>query len=313
MFYLTAFPDELYFHWQVKVQHYNFIVEQNIKPENIVCLIGYRKTPNLEFQEYLNKIGIVYYYYNIDDLDLEYSPRIRPFLFRNFYENNKEYVNRHVFIHDTDITLTFKPKFKGFTNKNWYLSDCNSYLNYNYLKGFGKTLFKQMCDIVQIDSKIVIMNNFDSGGAQYYGCDLDHNFWKKVEVDTVNLFYLLRIQSQVNKDEYFKINGIELTENNKIQVWTAGMWADLWNLFLNKNVIVEKELEFSWANSNSITYFQRPLFHNAGVGMNDTVHFSKLNYRIETPFDKQFHYSAQIASFHYCKKIKLTNEWLKTL
>lgn len=314
MFYLTAFPNTKFFEWQIKVQHYNFIVEKGIPPSDIVCLIGHKNDIDNDFDIYLKKVGVKVFYYDITNEDMSYSPRIRPLLYAKFYKENPQYVNQHVFIHDSDITFTNKPKFVGFTNHKWYLSDCNDYLNYDYLSQWGDTLITDMANIVGISLTDIKLANTKSGGAQYYGKGLDHTFWEKVDRDTIALHQLLlKNKDDVYKKEYYSIHGRELKDDHTIQIWTAGMWADLWNLLLVRDVAIEKELAFSWADNTAHDYFNRNIFHNAGVSRENHLHFSKMRYHIESPFGEEFHYSAQVASFHYCKKIKATEEWLKTL
>ena len=245
MYFITICPDELYFHWQLQVQHYNFIVKHKIAPENIICLLGSKGEINLEFAQYCKKIGVKLINYDISNLDMSYKPIIRPNLLKRFYKDYPEFKEKYVFIHDSDIIFTKLPYFKGITNDNWYLSDCNNYLGYEYLKRFGNTLLTEMCNIVGIKQQLLLEKDNNCGGAQYYGNDLDWRFWEKVENDTIKLFNVLKIQSEINKKEFFDIHNVELGKNNAIQAWTAGMWADLWNLHLRKNVITHKELDFS--------------------------------------------------------------------
>lgn len=311
MKFLTACPDESFFHWQLKVLYYNLIEEHKVKPSDIICLIGYKGNKDKSFFDYCEKIGITVHGYDISKLDMSYSPIIRPHLFKKFYKEHSYIKDEHVFIHDSDIIFRELPNFAGFTNDNWYVSDCSGYLGYNYLKIFGDTLIKDMCNAVGIDEFQVVINDVNCGGAQYYGKDLTWKFWEKVEKDTLSLYEILRHQTPTNKEEYFEINGRELTTHNAVQVWTAGMWADLWNLYLYKNVISIPELDFSTATMSKDEYFKRKIYHDAGVmdNMKDT-YFHKGSYRYENPFYVYHNYHVNYASYYYSQAINNTREYL---
>jgi len=52
----------------------------------------------------------------------------------------------------------------------------------------------------------------------------------------------------------------------EIQFWTAEMWSLLWNLWRdNKQTIITKELDFSWATDSIEVYEKKPILHMAGV------------------------------------------------
>jgi hypothetical protein len=65
----------------------------------------------------------------------------------------------------------------------WYLSNTNSYINYDYIISKGKDIYNKMCEIVEIDSIIPKLMNSNSGGAQYILKNIDAEYWEKVEKD----------------------------------------------------------------------------------------------------------------------------------
>lgn len=312
MKFITVCEDNLYFHWQLQVQHHNFIVKHGIAPENIICLLGYKTEPDEKFKEYAKRIGIHIEYYHLGDLPMNvYSPIIRPHILKKFYKNNLAFKEESVFIHDADITFVELPLFAGITNDNWYLSNCESYLGYDYLKRFGDTLIQEMCNIVGINKQIIIDRDINCGGAQFYGSDLTWQFWDKVENNTLRLYNLLKVQTETNKEEFLKETGTELTKHNAIQVWTAGMWADLWNLHLYKQVITCEELDFTWATQTYQQVQEKKIFHNAGVTDHTPNLFNKLHYKNKTPFNYELNYHPRTASYYYANEINETKNWLK--
>ena len=70
----------------------------------------------------------------------------------------------------------------------WYLSDTNSYLNYDYIQQKGNHVYEKMCEIIGIDKLIPKLMNSNSGGAQYIVKNTTYEFWNKVELDSVNLY-----------------------------------------------------------------------------------------------------------------------------
>jgi len=97
-----------------------------------------------------------------------------------------------------------------------------------------------MCDVANIDKKIVKQNQDVSGGCHYILKNIDYTFWEKVETDCENLF-----------TEVVKLNTKKRAKDDRyhpLQIWCADMWAVLWNLWkLNRKTEIIKELDFTWA------------------------------------------------------------------
>lgn len=313
MKYISAIEDKIKFHWQSQVQHYNLIVELGVNPKDIILLIGYSDKINLEFNQYCNNIGINCYYYDSSKLDKTYKAITRPFLYREFYKNNPKFVDEYVFILDSDVILTNHIDFSKYkSNDTWYLSDCSNYIGYQYLKKYGETLLEDCLEVVGLDEDLYFEKDIYAGGAQFFGKGLDWKFWDKVLKDTDEIYKILKIQTEINKQEYKAQTGKDLTKDNAIQKWTAGMWAELWNLYLVTNVITPKEFDFSWGTSDRKKYFKRKIHHNAGVTLKKKdLYFRKNEYTKRTPFNDTFNYSNLLACHYYCDKIEKTKKWLE--
>jgi hypothetical protein len=192
-----------------------------------------------------------------------------------------------IFYHDCDIVFTQTPNFNAFLNDGiWYLSNTNSYINYDYIKSKGMDVYYEMCSIVGMYEMIPPLMNSHSGGAQYIMKNVNHLYWNKVEKDCEELFYHI---TQLNN----KKKAADPTYH-ELQIWCADMWAVLWNGWLRGNETkVVSEMDFSWATDPKHRWEETTIFHNAGV-TGTGKHFYKgiyqniLPYNIEDTFDEQF-------------------------
>jgi len=133
-----------------------------------------------------------------------------------------------------------------------------------------------MSQIIGLDPEIVKNNNHNSGGAQYLIKNTDYKFWEKVYYDCGNLYSTLF--------DFHRRHPIQ----HEIQMWTADMWALLWNLWLtNHKTKIVNDLSFSWATDNIQTYEKHPILHMAGV-TEDLKHkkFYKGEFINVNPLDK---------------------------
>jgi hypothetical protein len=267
LIFVSAHPDIPYFHWQTKVYTNNFI-EKGIKPENIHVLfvmVNGVHTPSPESLE-LKKIGINVHHYLDDRQDKKYIPSLRPMAIAKWLKEYPE-LGKLYFYHDSDIIFRVLPDFdKLIQDDITYLSDTMSYISYDYINGCcnryeknhphlqKQQLLNTMTQVIGIDIDIIKNNNNNSGGAQYLIKNTDYKFWEKVYYDCGTLYSTLF--------DFHRKYPIQ----HEIQMWTADMWALLWNLWrTNHETKIVNDLSFSWGTDTIQTYEKHPILHMAGV------------------------------------------------
>lgn len=301
MRYICAQPANDYYTWQVEVLINNFI-KHGVNPNNIdiLCAIENDMVPEVwkSLQKKYNSVN--FFFYNDTRFDKRYTPSIYFNLMANHFKANPDLKKERFFMHDSDIVFTRTPDLSWVPPNNnnvWYLSDTNSYINYDYVFDKGADVYKAMCSIIGLDTVIPKLMNSNSGGAQYITIGTDHHFWEKVEYDSVALY------------EYFCIvepNYIRKSEHDyPIQKWTAGMWSLLWNAWkFGFETQVDKRLDFGWATDNVSSVERHWILHNAGVTHNDKDLFNKGKYFNSLPYNEDLHIDEKRASSYYWKQVQ---------
>ncbi len=288
--FVSAHPDIPYFHWQTKVYTNNFI-EKGIRPENIHVLfvmVNGLTSPTEESLK-LKNLGINVHHYLDDRKDKKYIPSLRPMALSRWLKEYPE-LGKCYFYHDSDIIFRELPNFdKLLSDDIVYLSDTLSYISYDYILGCNNRyethhpklekgyLLKLMTNIVDISIDVVKENNKNSGGAQYLIKNTDYTFWEKVFNDCEMLYRKL-----------FDFNIRHRIPSGELQIWTADMWAVLWNLWrTNHETRIVNDLSFSWATDYLDDYYNHNILHMAGV-TEDLRHnrFYKGEFININPFDK---------------------------
>jgi len=314
MIFISAQPDNIYFHWQVELYLYQF--SKLGIADRCYAIFGYNDSnPSADLVNLSKKFKNILWYKDERDKSIKnyYIPTIRPHILKKFF---KEYshLGKNVFYHDSDIFLVKLPKFElMFDNDIGYVSDTVSYIGYKYIRLCGKRykekypelsdddIFIKMCKCINISEDLVRLNEKDSGGAQYLLKNIDSSYWEEVEKSCVKLYDLLK-----KYENTYPIN-------NHIQSWTTDMWVVLWTYWKRgSKTIVHTELDFSWATGTMLDYHSKNIFHCAGVTL-DTCNdkFYKGNYinrnvfieyiKDNTIFD---HISKDNATFGYISMIK---------
>ena len=264
--FVSAQPDQLYFHWQVELYLYQF-AKHGIA-DRCYAIFGYRDKPSEYALNLSRKYKHILLYKDTRPISVPnyYIPSIRPHLLKQFFKEFPE-LGASVFYHDSDIFLVHMPRFDLLlADNNGYVSDTISYIGYNYINGCQKRykekypaipendLLTRMCNCMDVPMDLVKKNEAGSGGAQYLLKHVDAAFWEEVEVKCQSLYSCMK--------EYEKQHPI----SNGIQIWTADMWAVLWLYWKRgKSTIVHPELDFSWATSSVTEYYKKNIFHLAGV------------------------------------------------
>jgi hypothetical protein len=282
--YISAQPDEIYFYWQLGIQIHNFL-KCGIEGKNINILIGYKdhiSKAGFKFHAIYNNI-VRLYFYKDERIDKTYQPSIRPHILRKHFRNYPDLKNEVFFYHDCDIIFIKKVDFSHLIEDDViYTSDCNSYLNADYLISKGLGTIERMCRVVGIENKQVLEINSNSGGAQVILKNIDHIFWAKIERDCTSLYKILE-ELKISFTDYHKKLG---NEYNPVQSWCADMWAMLYNLILfKKKHQIHRDLDFCFATDYVINLKNKFIIHNAGV-MDENKDY--LFYKSDPDFKKIF-------------------------
>lgn len=283
MIFLSAQPDNSYFHWQVELYMYQFSKHNII--DRCYALFGYSGSQPSEEGMRLKKMYPTIMFYKDERKDTTYIPTIRPHLYKKFFKEYPE-LGKNVFIHDSDIFIVRMPNFKRMledSQRRSFVSDTISYIGFNYIKECCKRykdkypdlpeldIFDQMCSIVGVSPDIVKSKEKQSGGAQYFYRDQTYEFWDEAEIINEKLYKFLV--------DYEKKHPIE----KHIQKWTTDMWVCLWLYWkIGHDTIVDPDLDFSWATGTVKDYNAKTIFHLAGV-TNETkktlykAHYNKIS------------------------------------
>ena len=306
--YICVQPRLVYYAWQVEVMINNFI-KNGINYEDIDILVACNPHDNTSSKESIDvweklidhyKDVRFFFYPDTREQPIRYISSIRPNILKQHFQEYPELSKDTIFYHDCDIIFTKPVNFKNFLSDDiWYLSDTNSYINYNYIKSKGEDVYLKMCEIVGIDPVIPKLMNSNSGGAQYILKNIDHTFWEKVEKDCEQLYFQIT-----------QLNNIKKQENqsyHELQIWCADMWAVLWNGWLRGNETkVIKEMDFSWATDSEERFNETNIFHNAGVTCSCGGKFYKANYRDSLPYNLDLRIKEGMASYRYYQEIQET-------
>jgi hypothetical protein len=312
--YVSAHPDIPYFHWQTKVYTHNFI-NLGIKPENIHVLfvmVQGATEPTSESLE-LKKLGINVHHYLDDRQDKRYIPSLRPLAISRWLKENPE-LKECYFYHDSDIIFREIPDFESMmSDEVCYVSDTIGYIGHDYVSQCGKRyesqypdleknyLLNLMTNIIGVDLSVVQKNQENSGGAQYFLKNVGHEFWEKVYDDCSKLYF-----SVLSFDRKHQI------PHGGLQIWTADMWALLWNLWLfGKETKVTPLLDFSWATDTLQRYEQAPILHMAGVTDDlKATKFYKGEFINQDPLEKL---SKDENYFDYIEENSSTNKYIEVM
>lgn len=300
MKYICAQPATPYFEWQVEVMINNFI-EKGVNPNDIHILIGYdRAIPNKWVKLGKGYPSVNFFIYKDEREYRHYQPSIYFYLLKKHFEANPWLENETLFLHDSDILFTKNYSFSFATNpgdKKWYLSNTNSYLNYDYIQQKGDYIYRDMCSIVGIDPLVPRLMKSHSGGAQYIVKNTNYDFWDVVEKTSVELYdYFVQAEPQFKKDN---------PNVEPIQKWTAGMWSILWNAWLaGHETVVDSRMDFCFATSDISEVDRVNIFHNAGVMQSHTDLFRKTAYTQLYPYNIAPEPRRDSASWYYWNEVQ---------
>ncbi|MBB2951296.1 hypothetical protein [Sphingobacterium sp. JUb56] len=318
MIYLSAQPDELYFVWQLEIQLRNFKL-LNIKRENIQVLIAYNKERGVSprFQEFIDLNCDLAQIYCYPDLRVKpkYMSSIRPHILQQHFELFPELEKETIFYHDSDILFSRVLQIEEIMiNDNCYVSDTRNYLDVNYIRRNGsEDLLDNMLEIVGLDKDKLLLEDSQTGGAQYILKCINSDFWKKVEKDCESLYVVMHEYNKTIWETEYSVNKIMRHSSKGIQAWCADMWAVLWNLWLDdRKVEIHSEMNFSWPFSSIIYWEKYAIQHYSGQISDKTKYFKKTEYLNYMPwYDHSLDSISNIScSYEIVRKIKMRKDEL---
>jgi len=309
MIFLSAQPDDPYFIWQLEIQLINF-KSFGIGYKEIHVLISYEEKNGINnlyvdfssrFKEYAQ-----FYFYPDRRKKKKYVSSIRPHIIAQHFFANECLSKSTIFYHDSDILFTHKlPDFNRLCADDiWYFSDAKSYLDSNYIKSKGEIILDEMCGIVGIGKQTVIDNDENAGGAQSLLKNVDYRFWEKIEVDSENLYDHLFENTKRYRREF--LSNKKTGDYVPISSWCADMWALLWNSIKVAQVKIDKDLDFCWPHHDKSEWYEKKIFHNAGVNhLQDKKYFYKSAFIRKEPYGYDFSsISSECCSHKYLETIE---------
>lgn len=273
--FIQACPDDDYYLWQVQLWLESLKDIGFLK--DTISLVFTPKTR--EFNQKWRELEKLYpeaefhFYKDVDGISKLipiYIPILRPYVLMKYFKEHPEMSEKAIFYCDSDVLFTENFNIEKYiSNETCYVSNTLSYINASYfdskikdvipekLEQYRKRdILGEACKLVGISREIAENNNLDSGGAQYLLKNIDYKFWEKVITDCIRI--RLHLQ-QVNK-EFFE------NENKGFQGWCSDMWAVLWNLWLNNQMVkIVPEMDFAWSSDPISKLDKVGIFHNAGI------------------------------------------------
>lgn len=217
--------------------------------------------------------GVRAFVYEDNRADKSYIPSIRPYLWWQYLKNHPERENETYFYIDSDIIFREFPDLASLnvSTKHWVGSDCNNYINYDYLKQVekGPQIISRMAQYCGIDWKQMV--GVPGLGAHIVLANPTAEMWRK-SYNRSNILW-----------HYF--DGVQ----SNIQKWTAEMWAQLWTM-VEHGIITEtpKELDFCFSTDPLSRWDETKILHNSGVMEPNLGMFYKGKYQDQTPFGENF-------------------------
>jgi hypothetical protein len=195
------------------------------------------------------------------------------------------------------MIFTKKVDFTPFLNDDiCYGSDTRFYIGHDYIKSKGYGILEMMASLTGIDVETIKENELNCIGAQYLIKGVDFRFWDEVEKICETLFLNITLEN----------NRIKADNPNyhELQIWTADMWAVLWNLWKwGKQTKVDDYFDFAWATSTIEDWERLNIFHNAGITETGHGFFYKGDY-IHNPLNKELQIREKSAQNHYYEYVK---------
>lgn len=306
---LQVVPDAPYYIWQLYIQMLNFRKLGIEKKATILIGLGIPE-PSQAMKDFEAWTEAEVLYYQDTRTSKVYPSGVRPNILKQYFKQMESWdrVPEVYFYHDQDIIFLRPIDWAALeAGDECYVSmSAHNYISWDYLQQWKKHMVHGMFEIVGIDPKLVEQNNKHTGGAQHVMKGLGSEYWEKVDRDCEALYRWMYDSTHTGiLSPYVK----EDLPKHHIQIWTADMWAVLWNMWLfGKTTRWHPEIDFCWPYDPITT--PKPIMHNAGItASNDTDKDGKRRYfnkslfnGEEAPFGHDHSYvSPAIAQSEYIK------------
>lgn len=277
-------PAIKYYTWHIEVLVHN-LRKYFMCPIDVVC----GASEITEDWNRLRRLPADFYFYPDFRKYKHYPPSIYFHLMAQHLENS-HISGDTIFMIDCDIALTKDLDLSKFTDDNInYLSDTNSYINYDYVISKGEKQLIDMCNIVGIDRDLVKLNNNHSGGGQYLIKNATSDIFWKAEKDSVKIYDLLCYNEPKWRGEGYPI-----------QKWTAGMWAILWGIWKDgRETIVHKDLDFIMGTNKYSDIHKASIYHNAGITASMSGYFYKGAFIDSLPYNLNLKLGDNASRWYY--------------
>jgi hypothetical protein len=261
MKFVSVIQDTTYFHWQQEIQAFNFQKLGILNSLVVVVLYEPGAAPSDRMVQ-LGMLAEVHFFDNAQ-LDRSYSPSNKPYGLMRLLQKAPWYGSRLLTI-DSDVVLRLPLDSKLLDGPNmddpcWYVSNSGviGFIGHDYLaQHLDGPSVDEMARLVGLSGARLQEEQQNSGGAQIYMKNVTSAFFRQVTDDCLKIRRW--VLEQKRDDGTFKL-----------QVWTAEMWAMLWNAFRMADVRVSRELDFAWAPHERSMWDNCKILHLAGV--NDDV------------------------------------------
>lgn len=296
--FVSSNPAIPYYLWQVETFIKNFM-DMGINPNmiDIVCSLKDGEGVPEEWGRLAQKYPARFFFYPDTRETKHYISSIRPNVLKQHFKAHPYLENEAIFYHDCDIVFTRQIDWNKFLQDDkWYGSDCRWYVGHSYIVSKGGEELDLMCKIMDIDPQIVQNNELNSIGAQYLMKGIDHYFWEDVERHSENMFH--EVTKLVNSKKQAD------PTHHELQIWTADMWAVLWNAWKrNHQTVCHSDFNFSWATSHISEWDLNPVYHNAGAVSAENGMFYKGLYQNSYP-PKDLEINPESCSYNYYQLLK---------
>jgi len=297
MKYICAQPATQYFGWQVDTL-INSLISNGVFQKDIHVINAIHGEIDPYFNKLKNKYPYILFEFYEDTRNYKkYIPSIKQHLLYKHYSKYSYLENETILLLDADVAFIKPIDFSPLLNDNiWYLSDTNSYLNYDYIKSKGDDVLNKMLEIANIDKELVKINNQNSGGAQYLIKNINKEYWNKV----VKLSHELYESISKLNEKKVKVN----PDHHPLQIWTAEMWALLWVAWkCGIQTKISPLMNFCWATDPIVKWNENSIYHNAGVTAKMDHLFFKGKYINNMP-TKDINVSDKHCSYNYYELVK---------
>lgn len=273
MKYASIIQDTTYLLWQQELQGFNFHRLGLLDDLVVGVLVEPGATPSPHARRLAEMMDVRFF--ENHQARRHYLASNKPYGLAQVLKADPE-LGRQLFLLDSDVIFREALDFSALTpGREWYVSDSGAigYLGWNYLTSHATPEeIAPMAALVGLTNDRLKAEQPNSGGAQYLMKNVTAVFCEKVASDSIALYdYVTTLKRE---DGTFKL-----------QVWTAEMWAWLWNAFHVAPVRISREMDFAWGPHQVADWDTRKMLHLAGVTGAEPGCFYKGKYMGGVPWE----------------------------